>query len=50
MVDSEFSANIYKSLKITIGTIIKNPEMIRFVPDHRKTKKCVNMELKNYHS
>ena len=32
MVDS-------KTQKISIGAIIKNPEMLRVVPDHLKTKK-----------
>ena len=36
MVDS---ADSYKSLKVNIGTITKSPQMIRFVPDHLKTKK-----------
>ena len=45
-VDNECSTGNYKSLKISIGEVIKNPEMIRFVPDHLKTKKCVNMQLK----
>ena len=31
--------DIYKSLNINIGTVMKNPEMLRFVPDHLKTKK-----------
>ena len=26
---------------------MKNPKMLKFVPDHRKTKKCVNIYLKN---
>ena len=39
MVDSEYSADSYKSLKVNIGTITKSPQMIRFVPDHLKTKK-----------
>ena len=45
MVDSEYSRGNYKSLKISIGAIaiIKNPEMLRFVPDHLKTKRtCKN--------
>ena len=33
--------DIYKSLNITIGTVMKNPEMLKFVPDHLKTKKNV---------
>ena len=36
MVDS---MGIYKSLNINIRTVIKNPEMLKFVPDHLKTKK-----------
>ena len=39
--------DIYKSVKISTGTAIKNPEMLKFFPDHIKTKKCVNMQLKN---
>ena len=38
MVDS---MDIYKSLNISIGTIMKNLEMLKFVPDHLKTKKSV---------
>ena len=36
MVDS---MDIYKSLNISIGTAMKNPEMLKFVPDQLKTKK-----------
>ena len=36
----------YKSIKIIIGTVMRKPEMVKFVPDHLKTKKCVNMQLK----
>ena len=35
MVDSMY---VYKSLNIIIGTVMKNPEMLEFVPDHLKTK------------
>ena len=38
MVDSEYSMDIYKSLKISIKTAMKNPEMLKFVPDHLETK------------
>lgn len=32
-----------KTLKKGIGTIIKNPEMLRFAPDHLKTENvCKN--------
>ena len=30
---------IYKPLNISIGAIMKNPEMLKFVPDHLKSKK-----------
>ena len=36
MVDS---VDIYKSLNIDIGTVMRNPEMLKFVPDYLKTKK-----------
>ena len=39
MVDSEYSMDIYKSVNINIGTVMKNPEMLKFLPDHLKTKK-----------
>ena len=39
MVYSEYSANNYRLLKISIGSIIKNQEMLKFVPNHQKTKK-----------
>ena len=45
MVDS---MDISKSLNITVATVMRNPEMLKFVLDHLKTKKCVNMQLKNY--
>ena len=39
--------DVYKSLNISIGTVMKSPEM--FYPDDLKTlKKCVSMQLKNY--
>ena len=38
MVDSEYNTNIYKSLNISIGTIMRNPEILKFVPGHLKTK------------
>ena len=30
--------DIYKSLNISIVTVIRNPEMLKFIPDHLKTK------------
>ena len=37
MVDSEYITEHYKSPKINIGTIMSNPEMLKFVSDHLKT-------------
>ena len=35
--------DIYKSLNVSVGTVMKNPEMLKFVPDHFKTiKMCMN--------
>ena len=39
---------LYNSLNTTIGTIIKNPEMLKNVPYYLKTKKRVTTQLKNY--
>ena len=30
--------DIYKSLNISIGIVMKNPEMLKLVPHHLKTK------------
>ena len=46
MVDS---MDIYKSLNINIGTIMKNPEILKFVPDHLKTKKMCTHAVKKLH-
>ena len=35
-----------KSLNTNIGTVMKNPEMLTFVPDHLKTKKICKHALK----
>ena len=40
--------DIYKSVKVSIKTVMKNLEMLKVIPDHLKTKKYVNMKLKNY--
>ena len=37
MVDSEYSMDINKSIKISIGTVMRNPEILKFIPDHLKT-------------
>ena len=46
MVDSKYNMDIYKSIKINIGTVIKNPELLKFVPDHLKTKKLCKHAIK----
>ena len=38
MVDSEYSTKIYQSLNTSIGTVMRNLEMLAFVPDHLKPK------------
>ena len=48
MVDSEYIMGTYKSVKISVGTVTRNPGTLKFVPDHLKTKKCLSMELKSY--
>ena len=42
IVDREYSmdiTDIYESVKVSIGTVMKNPEILKFVPDHLKTFK-----------
>ena len=46
MVDTEYSTDKYKSSKISIGAIMKNPEMLRLVPDHLQTKKMWKLAVK----
>ena len=46
MVDSEYSMNIYKSVTISIGAVVKNPEMLKFVLDHLKAKKMCKHAVK----
>ena len=48
MVDSDYSTNICKSVNISIGTVMRNPEMLKAVPDHLKTKKMCKHAVKNY--
>ena len=43
MVDS---MDICKSLNINTGTVMKNPEMLKFVPDHLKTTKMNKYAVK----
>ena len=30
--------DVYKSLNVSIGTVMKNSEMLKFVPDHLNTE------------
>ena len=47
MVDTEYSMGIYQPIIISIGAVMRNPEMLKFVPDHLKTKKmCKNAAKK----
>ena len=39
IVHSECSTDIYKSVKISIETVMRNSEMLKFVPYHLKSKK-----------
>ena len=39
---------VYKYLNISIGTVMKNPEVLTFVPDHLKTKKMCKHAVKSY--
>ena len=47
MIDSEYNTDIYNSLKTSNEVIIKNPETLRLVPDHLKTKKMYNHAVAN---
>ena len=40
--------DIYNLLNISTGKVMKNPKMLKFVPDHLKTKESVSMQLKSY--
>ena len=46
MVDS---MRIDKSLNINIGTVMKNPEILKLVLDHLKTKQMCNYAVKKLH-
>ena len=39
---------IYKNLIIRFQTTMNNPEILRFVSNHLKTKKCLSMQLKYF--
>ena len=48
MVDSKYETDNRNSSKISIGTKMRNTEMLKSVPDYVKINKCVNMKLTNY--
>ena len=43
MVDSKYSTGNCESSKISIGTVMKNTEMLKFVSDHLKAKRKLSM-------
>ena len=46
MIDSEYYPENYKTFKISIGTKIKNPEMLNFIPDRLKTRQMCRNTVK----
>ena len=47
MVDREYNTDNSTSIEISIGAIIKNPKMLRIVPDHLKAKKIYKNAIGN---
>ena len=39
--------DIYKYVNISTGTVMENPEMLKFVPDHLKTKNMSKHAVEN---
>ena len=46
MVNSEYSMDIYKSVKISIETVMKSQEILKILSDHHKTKKMFKHAVK----
>ena len=46
MVNSEYSKHNCKTLQISIRAIMKNPEILKFVPDHLTIKKVCKHAIK----
>ena len=42
--------DVCKSLNISTGTVMKNPEAIKFIPNHLKTKKMCKHAVKKVSS
>ena len=49
MVDKEYSTGDYKYSNISSGAAMKDPEMLKFIPDHLKTKKMCNYAFTKLH-
>ena len=47
MVDSEYSMDISKSVKVSIRIVMKNPGILKFAPDHLKTNKVCKHAVTN---
>ena len=48
MTDSENSPDNYKTLEISFRRIIKNSDMIKFIPVNWILKRCLNVQLKKF--
>ena len=46
MVHGEYCMGTYKSVKIIIGTVMRNSKRLKFVPDHLKTRKVCKHAVK----
>ena len=46
MANLQYSIDTYKSVKVSIEIVMRNPEMLKFVPDHLKTKKLCKHAVK----
>ena len=49
MLDIEYGTEDYKFLEISIGGIIKNLELLKFIPDHLKTEISGKHWVKKWH-
>ena len=48
MFDSKYSTDGYKYPKGSIGAIMKNAEMLEFIPDYLKTKKMCKHAVEKF--
>ena len=46
IVDSEYNMEIQKSVKISIGIVMRNRDMLKFVSDHLKIQKLFKNAVK----